>query len=47
MRDVQRLLTEGTIELELKDYINDASHILKNGCEAFTKQLTHGFCVIR
>lgn len=41
--DVQRLLNEGTIELELKDYINDASRILKNGCEAFTKQLTHVF----
>lgn len=41
--DVQRLLNEGTIELELKDYINDASQILKNGCKAFTKQLTHVF----
>lgn len=41
--DVQRLLNEGNIELELKDYVNNASDILKNGCEAFTKQLPHVF----
>lgn len=41
--DVQRLLNEGTIELALKDYVDNASDILKNGCEAFTKQLSHVF----
>ena len=41
--DVRRLLTEGSIELDIKDYIGNAQTILKNGCKAFTEQLPHVF----
>ena len=41
--DVRRLLNEGSIELNLKDYIGNASTILKNGCKAFTEQISHVF----
>lgn len=41
--DVQRLLNDGSIDLALKDYVENASDILKNGCVAFTKQLSHIF----
>lgn len=36
---VRQLLSDGAIELDLRDYIKDASHILKEGCESFTKEL--------
>ena len=41
--DVRRLLTEGSIELDIHDYIRNAPTILKNGCKAFTEQLAHVF----
>lgn len=41
--DIKRLLNEGNIELNLKDYIGNASNILKDGCKAFTQQLSHVF----
>jgi ABC-type branched-subunit amino acid transport system ATPase component len=41
--DVQRLLNEGSVELNIKDYIDKAQSILKNGCTVFTRQLPHVF----
>jgi len=41
--DVRRLLNEGSIELDIQDYIGNAQTILKNGCKAFTEQLPHVF----
>lgn len=41
--DVQRLLNEGSIELDIQDYINNAQTILEEGCKAFTEQLPHVF----
>ena len=41
--DVQRLLNEGSIELDIQDYISNAQTILEEGCKAFTKQLPHVF----
>ncbi|MFO7579998.1 AAA family ATPase [Nitrosomonas halophila] len=41
--DVRRLLNEGSIELDIQDYIDRAQTILKNGCNAFTEQLPHVF----
>ena len=36
---ILQLLNEGTIELDLQDYIKNAQKILKQGCKAFTEQL--------
>ena len=41
--DIRLLLNEGNLELDLKDYIANASTILKSGCKAFTKRLSHIF----
>ncbi len=41
--DVPRLLKEGNIELNIKDYVNNAPTILEKGCKAFTRQLSHVF----
>ncbi|MCP5275801.1 MAG: AAA family ATPase [Burkholderiales bacterium] len=41
--DIRRLLNEGSIELDIQDYIGNAQTILKNGCKAFTEQLPHVF----
>jgi AAA15 family ATPase/GTPase len=38
-RDIRQLLTEGSIELDIQDYISNSPKILKKGCEAFTEQL--------
>ncbi|MFZ4438678.1 MAG: AAA family ATPase [Syntrophales bacterium] len=40
---VSQLLNEGATELDIQDYINDATNILANGCKAFTEQLPHVF----
>lgn len=37
--DIRRLLKEGSIEIDIEDYISNAPTILKSGCTAFTKQL--------
>ncbi len=42
-RDVGRLLNEGSVELDIQDYIGNAQSILKKGCAAFTEQLPHVF----
>lgn len=41
--DVRQLLNEGSIELDIKDYINNATQILENGCKTYTEQLPHVF----
>ena len=41
--DIRRLLNEGSVELDIQDYIGNAQTILKNGCKAFTEQLPHVF----
>lgn len=41
--DVRRLLNEGSVELDIQDYIGNAQSILKKGCAAFTEQLPHVF----
>ena len=41
--DIQHLLNEGSIELDIQDYINNAQTILEEGCKAFTEQLPHVF----
>ncbi|MCB1936158.1 MAG: AAA family ATPase [Nitrosomonas sp.] len=41
--DIRRLLNEGSVELDIQDYIGNAQTILKNGCKAFTEQLSHVF----
>ena len=40
---VQQLMVEGSTELDLNDYINDAEAILHKGCEEYTKQLPRFF----
>jgi hypothetical protein len=40
---VQKLMTEGSTELDLNDYIKDAKIILKKGCKEYTKQLPRVF----
>jgi len=42
-KDIHALLDEGSIELDLKKYIKDASAILTKGCEDFTAKLSHVF----
>jgi hypothetical protein len=37
--DVRQLLNDGSIELDIKDYVKNARKILKNGCKAFTELL--------
>jgi len=37
--DVRQLLNEGSIDLDIQDYIKNAGKILKDGCKAFTEQL--------
>ncbi len=41
--DVLRLLNEGSVELNIQDYIGNAQSILEKGCTAFTEQLPHVF----
>lgn len=41
--DVQRLMNEGSVDLDIQDYISNAQSTLKKGCAAFTKQLPHIF----
>ncbi len=41
--DIRRLLNEGSVELDIQDYIGNAQSILKKGCAAFTEQLPHVF----
>ncbi len=36
---IRQLLNEGTTELDIRDYINNASEILIQGCKSFTEQL--------
>jgi hypothetical protein len=40
---VQKLMAEGSTELDLNDYIKSAETILKKGCEAYAKQLPRVF----
>lgn len=40
---VQLLLNEGSIELDIQEYISNAQTIVEEGCKAFTKQLPHVF----
>jgi hypothetical protein len=40
---VRQLLNDGAIELDIRDYVKDSPKILKQGCEAFTKQLPNVF----
>jgi len=37
--DVRQLLNDGSIELDINDYVKNARKILKNGCKAFTELL--------
>ncbi len=41
--DILQLLDEGNIELDIQSYIKKAPNILKNGCNEYTKQLSHVF----
>ena len=41
--DVSQLLNEGSIELDIQDYLKNAPQILSNGCKAFTKELPQVF----
>lgn len=41
--DVQRLLKQGSIELDLENYVDHAPADLEAGCKAFTKQLAQVF----
>ncbi len=41
--DVLQLLNEGAIELNIQDYIDNASNILENGCKSFTEELPQVF----
>ena len=41
--DVRLLLNEGSVELDIQDYIGNAQSILKKGCAAYTEQLPHVF----
>jgi AAA15 family ATPase/GTPase len=40
---VQKLMAEGSTELDLNDYIKNADVILKKGCDEYTKQLPRVF----
>lgn len=40
---VQKLMAEGSTDLDLNDYIKDADVILKKGCDEYTKQLPRVF----
>lgn len=40
---IQRLLNEGSVELDIEDYTKNAQSILKKGCDTYTKQLPHVF----
>ncbi len=42
-KDIRLLLDEGNLELNIKDYIDEAPSILREGCRAFTKRLAHVF----
>lgn len=42
-QDIHALMDEGSIDLDLKKYVQDASAILTRGCEEFTSQLSHVF----
>lgn len=41
--DIRRLLNDGSVELDIQDYIGNAQSILKKGCAAFTAQLPDVF----
>ncbi len=41
--EVRWLLNEGSVDLDIQDYIGNAQSILKKGCAAFTEQLPHVF----
>lgn len=41
--DVRRLLNEGSVDLDIKNYIKNAPAILKDGCKAYTRQLPQVF----
>lgn len=41
--DVRRLLNEGSVELDIQDYVDNTESILKKGCADFTEQLPHVF----
>jgi len=41
--DVRRLMNEGSVELDIQDYIGNAQSTLKKGCAVFTKRLPHVF----
>jgi len=41
--EVRCLLNEGSVDLDIQDYIGNAQSILKKGCAAFTEQLPHVF----
>ncbi len=41
--EVRRLLNEGAIELDIQNYVKKAPTLLKDGCDAFTRQLPHVF----
>jgi len=36
---VRRLLNDGAVEIDIRDFIKDSPSILKQGCDAFTRQL--------
>lgn len=40
---VRQLLNEGSVELDIQDYIDNAPKILENGCISYTEQLPHVF----
>jgi AAA15 family ATPase/GTPase len=40
---IKKLMSEGSTELDLNDYIEDAENILKKGCEEYTRQLPRVF----
>jgi AAA15 family ATPase/GTPase len=41
--EVFQLLNDGAIELNIQDYIDNASSIVKNGCKSFTSELPQVF----
>lgn len=41
--EIKRLLNEGSLKLDLEEYLKKAPTILKNGCDAFTKRLADVF----
>ncbi len=42
-KNIRQLLTEGTTELDIQTFVNDAQNILKKGCESYTKRLPDVF----